>query len=546
MPEKQAISDIRHLQHDSSERATKLLLELVHDKTATVRKAALRALQGREGEGIEATAITALNDDKATVRTEAARLLSRIGGKDSVAALTKLLTDQTLDAEERVFAQAAYKSIELRQSGNVEDISKRTLSVFEFNTYFNALVSQDTVRVEGEVSNYRPGENKWLFFDLNDDEAGSKTSCFGTMYDLYNSKISLVDGMKVLITGKPYISVKSGRFGIHIERIELTGEGALKRALELLYKKLETEGLFAPDRKRQLPAFPERVGLITSRDAAAYTDFIKVLKGRMGGIEINHFHAQVQGARAIDDIVSALRWFNERPREEQVELIVLTRGGGSLEDLHAFNSEEVARAIFASTIPVVCAVGHERDSSIADFVADRRASTPSNAAELIVRNKADVLRDVQFRVQTGNAWLTNKLRTYQHQVDRAVHTMQSYIQDKKTHLEGILKRFSVQFTTFELSLKEHQKTIADHERSILQTLRVHYAQAKDQLTAQRRLLTSFSPQHVLARGYSIVKISGKVIKSAVGVAAGDKLTIEPADGIINAQVTSTKLQTNDN
>src|SRR3989344_3282465 len=220
----------------------------------------------------------------------------------------------------------------------------RVFTVSEFIDHINALVATDVHAVEGEISGFNLSQGRWVFFDLKDEKVESKVGCFMMAFKL---KTPLEDGMKVRVIGTPKVHEKSGQFRITVEQVELVGEGALKRAFELLKKKLAGEGLFADERKRPIPRFPERIGVIASRESAAFGDF-------------KYFQTA-------------------KPRPD---VLVLMRGAGSLEDLQAFNSEEVAYAIFGSKIPVVVGVGHERDESIADYVADLRASTPSNAAEL--------------------------------------------------------------------------------------------------------------------------------------------------------------------
>jgi len=263
----------------------------------------------------------------------------------------------------------------------------RNYSVTEFVGFLNAALNEavfpDGVAIEGEVAEYRVSQGKWIWFLLKDNS--SVLPCFGTVWKL---RQPLEDGLQVRIYGQPKVHERSGKFSVVVDRVEPVGEGALKRAYELLRKTLEREGLFDPVRKRLLPKFPRRIGLVASRESAAYSDFLRILGNRWSDTEVNSVHVQVQGKDAVDDIVSALSFFSAHP--ELADVLVLTRGGGSLEDLQAFNSEEVARAVFSSKVPVVVGVGHERDETLVDFVADVRASTPSNAAEIVVPDRIEV------------------------------------------------------------------------------------------------------------------------------------------------------------
>lgn len=204
-------------------------------------------------------------------------------------------------------------------------------SVSEFIDAANELLAFE-VWIEGEVSGFNISQNKWVFFDLKDKE-GAKVGCFMGAWTL---REAIEDGMKIRVRGVPKLYGKTGRFSITVQEIQLVGEGALHRAFELLKAKLEKEGLFAPERKRKLPRFPARLGLITSREAAAYTDFMRILNNRWSGLEINFFHTQVQGEEAAPQLVLAINYFNkEMPN---LDVLVITRGGGGLDDLAAFNS----------------------------------------------------------------------------------------------------------------------------------------------------------------------------------------------------------------
>ncbi len=270
----------------------------------------------------------------------------------------------------------------------------RVYSVSEFNEFINGVLAVHPVVVEGEISRFEIRQQRLIFFTLVDKK--STVDCFAMIWDIDAPLELCTEGAMVRVYGVPGLYVKSGRFRINVKRLELAGEGALRRAYELLKARLAKEGLFDIARKRILPRYPRRIGLITSRDAAAYSDFLKILRERWGGLEILFINVAVQGVGAVPQIVRAI----EAMQRENIDVMVITRGGGSLEDLAAFNSEKVARAVFSSRIPVVVGVGHERDESLADFVADVRASTPSNAAELIVPHRREVRSEVIHSLQS--------------------------------------------------------------------------------------------------------------------------------------------------
>ncbi len=237
-----------------------------------------------------------------------------------------------------------------------------------------------SVTIVGEVASFKVNQGKWVFFDLKDEE--SSVGCFMT---LWNLRQPLEDGMKVMVRGVPKVT-KWGKFSFTVTQVAPVGEGSLKKAYEMLKKKLADEGLFAPEKKRPIPADLVRIGVISSTQAAGYADFIKILNARWGGMKVQVAHTQVQGLDAPDQIIRALKYFNER---SEVQVIAILRGGGSADDLACFNDEALVRAVASSKIPVITGIGHEVDESLCDLVADVRASTPSNVAEMLTRDRRE-------------------------------------------------------------------------------------------------------------------------------------------------------------
>lgn len=365
----------------------------------------------------------------------------------------------------------------------------------------------DVISVEGEVGEFKIIHNKWVTFVLKDKE--SSVNCFMTLWQ-YRGQIE--DGMLVKAVGKPRLRNK-GFFSFVLESVTPSGEGALKRAFELLKRKLEAEGLFAPERKRALPRFPQHVALITSREAAAYSDFLKVLGARMGGVTISFLHTQVQGENAPRQIIAALEQANTDLLN--VDAIVLVRGGGSLEDLQAFNDEAVVRTVASSRTLTVVGIGHERDITLAELAADVRASTPSNAAELIVRSREEVLGDIAYKKsQLSQAW-REALADKNVQVARAVMALRGTITATSnqvgsyiTRLQGFRQRFHL--------------TIAEQEKRVL---------------SMARILSSLSPHNTLKRGYSITKTAdGRLVRTKKAVREGEMIISTVQDGDITSTV----------
>lgn len=376
------------------------------------------------------------------------------------------------------------------------------------NTVLREHVPSQEIVVEGEVSGFTVKDGKWIIFDLKDEaEAKTKVACFTTTFKISGA---FEDGMRVRVFGYP--SVKNwSTFQIDVQQMEPVGEGALKRAYELLKKKLQAEGLFEPARKRALPRFPERIGLITSRDAAAYGDFLRILNNRWGGVEVDFAHVHVQGQLAVPEILGALAHMNGLPDGERPDVIVLTRGGGSLEDLHAFNDEAVARAVFQSRIPVVVGVGHERDESLCDYIADVRASTPSNAAERVVPNRTEVGYELQTTTRRFEEQMVEAIETRKIIVERAARTISFALERER-------ERFSTAF------------------RRLVERVDAWLPRIKESIDGHERVLKNVDPKRVLARGYAIVSSAGRVLKDAASLDIGAEVAVQLSGGSFDADV----------
>lgn len=363
-----------------------------------------------------------------------------------------------------------------------------------------ALDSLGDLVVEGEVSGFSVIHNKWVTFDIKDETSVLK--CFMTVWQL---RVALEDGMLVRVTGKPNLRAK-GFLSFVVTNVKPSGEGSLKRAFELLQKKLAAEGLFAPERKRSLPRFPQHIALITSKEAAAYKDFIKVLQGRQGGLHISFIHTQVQGDDAPRQIIAALNLANTELTN--LDAIVLVRGGGSLEDLMAFNDEHVVRAVSASRAPTIVAIGHERDWCLAELAADIRASTPSNAAELLVRSREELLNDITRMKTTLSGIIAQHILQQGTNIRSSVHALSTRLHQTANAIDQLLQRI----------------------RSVGMRMHDASASAQEQIDAMKRILVALSPEQVLARGYSMTTKDGKIIKTTKNLAVGDELVTTLAYG----------------
>jgi exodeoxyribonuclease VII large subunit len=438
---------------------------------------------------------------------------------------------------------------------------RRIWPVRELVAQVRELVEQEysDVWVEGEISNYRPAPSGHIYFTLKDEEAQLPVVLFRRQAMLLRFRPE--DGLHVLARGCVSVYEQRGQMQLVAETMEPVGAGSLQLAFEQLKERLKVEGLFDADRKRPLPLFPRTVGIVTSPTAAVIRDFLNIVSRRHSGLNVLLCPASVQGESAPAEIEAALAELNA---SNLVDLIVLARGGGSLEDLAAFNSERVARAIASSRLPVVSAVGHETDFTIADFTADLRAPTPSAAAELVT--------EAQFKIAEHLAAQTHRLeRAAGYQVLQArQHFAQVPISRAESRIAALLHRFVQRLddatlrldTALAAQLHLRQNRAAELAAAVLhRDPRPNLAHAREHLADFRarlertieRLIESFasrlssldarlqalSPLAVLDRGYALVlSAEGALIRSAAQLSADDRLTTQLADGWFTSRVES--------
>jgi exodeoxyribonuclease VII large subunit len=409
-------------------------------------------------------------------------------------------------------------------------VNPQVISVTEFLNIINETLgfAYPQVTIEGEISGFKISKDRWIFFDLKD--ANNVLNCFTTTNQL---KLPLEDGMKVRVTGTAKVT-KYSRFSLTARSIELAGEGELKRALELLRKKLETEGLFDEARKRPLPKFPRSIGLITSGTSAAYADFIKILSARWGGLRVVLADVAVQGADAPDQIVGALEYFNHLA--QPVDVVALIRGGGSLEDLMAFSTEPVARAVAASRTPIISGVGHEIDFSLADYAADLRAATPTDTARLIVPDRHEISAHVDHLLKTADSGLSRKITADQAKIDALTSRIERYLLVPAERLAALQEQLlrSVDRLSHRIQQAANQTGSAERQLGSFELLVLQ--DRRNRVNSLERVLRSFDPKAVVGRGYAIVRSGGKVIKSTSQVKTGDPLMIQLAKGQLGAKV----------
>ena len=419
------------------------------------------------------------------------------------------------------------------------------------------------VWVEGEISNIRPASSGHIYFTLKDADAQLPVVLFRRQAVLLRFRPE--DGLHVLVRGQVSVYEQRGQMQLVAETMEPVGAGSLQLAFEQLKEKLKSEGLFETTRKRPLPAFPRCVGIVTSPTGAVIRDFLNVVGRRHSGLNVLLYPVSVQGESAPDEIEAALKALNAAP--ELVDLIVLARGGGSLEDLAAFNSERVARAIVASRLPVVSAVGHETDFTIADFVADLRAPTPSAAAELVTQAQhriAERVTEQALRLERAMRFqLLNARQSFARvQVSRTEGRMTAVLRRLEQRLDDLTQRAE---TAIRFMVREHSNRAAELAATVLRydpgrrlahaSAHVSDARARLERAVERLIdagrsrlgsldarLRALSPLAVLERGYALVlNEQGAVVRSASELTAGDRVNTRLAEGAFTSRVEKTEM-----
>jgi exodeoxyribonuclease VII large subunit len=438
-------------------------------------------------------------------------------------------------------------------------VERNVLTVSELTSGIKRLLGQqyDDIRVAGEISSVTAARSGHVYFTLKD--TGAILSCVLFAKALRMMRFRPQEGLAVIVRGSIDVYEPRGQYQLIVQGLEPQGYGALQLAFEQLKKKLEAEGLFAAERKRALPKFPRRIGLVTSPTGAAIRDMITVLTRRFPGLHIRLYPAAVQGAGAVEAICAGLDYFS---RGGWAEVVIVGRGGGSIEDLWSFNEEAVARAIAASGVPVVSAVGHETDFTIADFVADLRAPTPSAAAEMVAPDREELedrLESVAARavraarfvlssarerlmrqgIDRASTLLARRIGRSLQAVDGADNRMrqrvQSLLELRRRALQDLDRRVRLQDPRMRLARERQRLDAAD--RRAAESIRKRLAEVRARLDPQEARLGALSPLRVLERGYAVVQTeAGVLVKRPADAPPGTGLKVRVAEGRLRARV----------
>lgn len=412
--------------------------------------------------------------------------------------------------------------------------------------------------VEGEISNFRAPDSGHLYFTLKDGNAQIRVVMFRSSARLLRFRPA--DGLQVVVRGRVTVYEDRGELQISAEYIEPKGAGSLQLAFEQLKAKLEAEGLFAAERKKPIPSLPSRIGIVTSAQAAALRDILNILERRHHSVNVVIYPAQVQGDAAPIEVASGVRYFNQH---QNVDVIIVARGGGSAEDLASFNNEALARVVAASEIPLISAVGHETDFTIVDFVADLRAPTPSAAAELVIRSRQEIEdqaaalhqrleRAMRYRLLMGRQALTELAQhgAFARMMD-IVHQRQQKLDDLTHRLElaerQLLEQMRRRWETTSAAVRHYDlRLVLSGMGRELENWTTALASVTRNVLLQHRVrserlqtaLESLSPLAILERGYALVFDSeGKLLKDAHKVKVGDEISARLAHGELRAAIT---------
>jgi len=437
--------------------------------------------------------------------------------------------------------------------------TRKTYTVAELNAAIRGLLGDEfnDIWVAGEISGSKTASSGHCYFTLKDHDAQLRCVCFRA--SLRYLKFKPQDGIAVLARGRIDVYEARGEYQLQVELLEPQGHGALQFAFEQLKKKLAAEGLFDAGRKRAIPRLPRRIGIVTSPSGAVIRDITQILSRRFPGLHIRLYPATVQGEGSIEAVLRAIEYFGG---SGWPEVVILARGGGSLEDLWTFNEEAVARAIVASSVPVISAIGHETDFTIADFVADLRAPTPSAAAELVIGTREQLfdqldvfdhklVQSVRYRlamaarrlhqqgVERASAVLHRGIGRLQQRVDELEYRLRERTRTaaamRRQRLEQLLAR--LRSLDLRLRIAAARRRLESADAAILQLARLRITRAHGRLDPLTAHLTQLSPLKILERGYALVMdATGRIVKEPADAPVGSEIDVRLARGQIAAQV----------
>lgn len=439
---------------------------------------------------------------------------------------------------------------------------RKIYSVFDITSEIKkSLDRMGIVWIQGEISNFKRHSSGHMYFSLKDERAQLKAACFrnNNMYLKFRPE----DGMEVIVRGRLSVYEPRGDYQVIVEYMEPVGLGSLQLAFEQLKEKLRKEGLFDESHKVSLPLLPGKVGIVTSPTGAAIQDILRILKRRNAALDVLIYPVRVQGPGAAEQIAAGIRYLNTRP---DIDVIIIGRGGGSIEDLWAFNEEIVARAIYSSKLPLISAVGHEVDYTISDFVADLRAPTPSAAAEMVSGAREDLCAAVNSlkgrmcqairrtiegrrlsleRLSNNRAFMLapNRIRDLQQRFDENSMRMIQAVQRFMNSLRHRERMLATRLVTYDLGRMIHHKSdiLARSRQAMIAAIRVRVQRERARLGLAVGKIDALSPLAVLKRGFALCRDdAGAIVRNSADVSRGDRVHVSLAAGELSCRVEETK------
>ena len=467
-------------------------------------------------------------------------------------------------SSEKGFTKSPDSEITSNSIASSNDIGQKSISVTKLTNEIKFFLEGKfrSLIVEGELSNLKKATSGHLYFILKDEK--SQIRCVMFRQNVLNTPFQPENGLEVIVRGYLSVYKQRGEYQIIISLIEPKGLGSLQLAFDQLKTKLETEGLFLDKYKKKIPLLPRKIGILTSSTGAVIHDMIKVLNHRFAEMPVILFPVQVQGKLAVPSIIEGIKYLNSIRKSQKIDILILGRGGGSMEDLWSFNDEKLVRVIFSSEIPIISAVGHETDFTISDFVSDLRAPTPSAAIEMAVPQKKDLQYTLGQKQKQLKRSIIQKIKNYLEiykslikrldspvnlvrQYSQLVDDLDSLLNERKNHKLEILKKYFEKVSEKLHLLNPKRELLTGKEKINVMTRQLHTnielykKECNEKMEQKIYLLETLSPLSVIARGYSItLDMKGNPIYSIRETHQGQKLQVKVKDGILHAKVSSKK------
>jgi len=437
---------------------------------------------------------------------------------------------------EKKYAKYGQAILAVLNDGETDDViqDNKEDKLYTISEYLNRLnfeFRKYAARIKGEVSSLEIRDS-YLFFSLKDKHEDGVLSCFMWKTNYKICGLALETGMEVIIEGYPEIYTPSGRFNFQTLTIEHVGEGTLKKAYDLLKRKLEGEGLFAEERKKPIPKFPQKIGLITSESGAVIHDFLNNL-GRYG-FHISFINSRVEGQMAVRSLLSAMKHFEDK----DIDILVIIRGGGSLESLQAFNNEMLVRRIASFKKPIICGIGHDKDMPLASMAADKAVSTPTAATTILNHPWENIISDIFSSEKDIIYQFERSFEESTRCIDRYTGILIDYFSHIRQYFDKLVQGIKNILTAISYGLKDLQKDLALLSQSLLINFTKDLEYNWRIIDEAEIQLKSFSPDRQLRMGYSIIYVSGKVVKTVKQVDIKDVLNIKVSDGQIKSTIES--------